>query len=526
MVRYSQPGRAEGCGLTSHLQTRGGLYAVFGIYTVLLSVMFNSPFQYLWTQWQLGDLSYGMLVPLVVLYLIWDQRDSLKNKPVSFDFRGILLVVAGIFLFWLGELGGEYTSLFLSFWCLCVGLLLLHLGWQQIKQMSFALLMLLAMFPLPSIIMGRLSLKLKLISSQVGVQLLHWYGMPAFRQGNVIDLGFTQLQVVDACSGLRYLFPIIITGLLLGYFFRLRYWKWALLVVLTVPVIILNNGLRIAATGVLFEIFGPVVAEGFFHDFAGWFTFMMAFFLLLPFVFLLRRGSKRRINLVSERDKASTAIKTPSLAAVALVVLLLGGSVAASQGIEFRERIPLKKSLNLFPSVVEQWQGQHQYLDSIFIDALDFSDYTMIDYRDNDKNLINFYVAYYESQRKGESIHSPSSCLPGGGWKLKDSRVLELDIPKRDNPVRLMRAEMQLGEQRQLTYYWFQQRGRYLTRAYELKLYGFWDALTKKRTDGALVRLIGNIRPGETVTEAEQRLQQFTRRVIPLLDEYIPGAEG
>ncbi len=90
------------------------------------------------------------------------------------------------------------------------------------------------------------------------------------------------------------------------------------------------------------------------------------------------------------------------------------------------------------------------------------------------QNLINLYVAYYESQRKGESIHSPSSCLPGGGWQFKGSRVLELDIPKRDYPVQLMRAEMRLGEQRQLTYYWFQQRGRYLTKAYELKLYGLW----------------------------------------------------
>ncbi len=112
---------------------------------------------------------------------------------------------------------------------------------------------------------------------------------------------------------------------------------------------------------------------------------MTAFVLLLPFVFLLRRGDKRPIDPVPERDKAFSAVKTPPLFAVAMIVLLLGGSLGAFQGIEFRERIPLKKSLSLFPSVVAQWQGQHQYLDSIFINELDFSDYTMIDYRDRTK---------------------------------------------------------------------------------------------------------------------------------------------
>lgn len=496
------------------------------IYFLLLVMLYRESAVRLWGQWQTEDLSYGMLVPLIVIYLIWEKREQLARLPYRFSWFGFIPLAVGIFFYWLGELGGEYYSLLLSSWLVLVGLCLIHLGWAKVREIAFALLILPVMFPFPAIVNNQITLKLKLISSQVGVQLLHWYDMPAFRQGNVIDLGFTQLQVVDACSGLRYLFPIIITGLLLGYFFRLRYWKWALLVMLTVPVIILNNGLRIAVTGVLFEIFGPVVAEGFFHDFAGWFTFMTAFVLLLPFVFLLRRGDKRPIDPVPERDKAFSAVKTPPLFAVAMIVLLLGGSLGAFQGIEFRERIPLKKSLSLFPSVVAQWQGQHQYLDSIFINELDFSDYTMIDYRDRDKNLINLYVAYYESQRKGESIHSPSSCLPGGGWQFKGSRVLELDIPKRDYPVQLMRAEMRLGEQRQLTYYWFQQRGRYLTKAYELKLYGLWDALTKKRTDGALVRLIGDIRPGETVADAEQRLQQFTRRIIPLLDDYIPGVEG
>ncbi len=230
------------------------------IYFLLLVMLYRESAVRLWGQWQTEDLSYGMLVPLIVIYLIWENVNNLRACPID-SAGSVSSAGSGNFFYWLGELGGEYYSLLLSSWLVLVGLCLIHLGWAKVREIAFALLILPVMFPFPAIVNNQITLKLKLISSQVGVQLLHWYDMPAFRQGNVIDLGFTQLQVVDACSGLRYLFPIIITGLLLGYFFRLRYWKWALLVMLTVPVIILNNGLRIAVTGVLFEIFGLLLPK-------------------------------------------------------------------------------------------------------------------------------------------------------------------------------------------------------------------------------------------------------------------------
>ena len=503
-----------------------GVGGIAVVYLSLLALLYRESYTRLWNQWQAADLSYGMLVPLVVAYLIWENREQLARVPYRFTWLGFIPLLLGILCYWLGELGGEYYSLLLSSWLVLVGLCLIHLGWAKVREIGFALLIIPVMFPFPAIINNQITLKLKLISSQVGVKLLHLYGMSAYREGNVIDLGFTQLQVVDACSGLRYLFPILIVGLLLGYFFRLTYWKWALLVVFTVPVIILNNGLRIAATGVLYEIFGPVVAEGFFHDFAGWFTFMTAFALLLPVVLLLRRGRRRKADSREELIDNGLIARSPSFVVVGLVVLLLAGSLAVAQGVEFREKIPLKKALSHFPLTLEKWHGQNQYLEQIYVNALDFSDYTIINYRDGDNNLINFYVAYYENQRKGESIHSPSSCLPGGGWELSNSRVVALKLQGRKRPVDIMRAEMRMGDRRQLVYYWFLQRGRYLTKAYELKLYGFWDALSKQRTDGALVRLIGDIRAGEAVAEAEERMQHFTIQLIPILDGFIPGEKG
>jgi EpsI family protein len=159
-----------------------------------------------------------------------------------------------------------------------------------------------------------------------------------------------------------------------------------------------------------------------------------------------------------------------------------------------------------------------------FIDALDLNDYVIIDYKDSKGGYVNFYVAYYESQRKGESIHSPATCLPGSGWIFKEAGDVTIPVQSgEDRSMRINRAFMQSSGYKQLVYYWFPQRGRVLTNAYQLKLYAFWDALTKQRTDGALVRLITPVYEFEEQEEAEARLQGFVREIVPVLSEFIPG---
>jgi EpsI family protein len=158
-----------------------------------------------------------------------------------------------------------------------------------------------------------------------------------------------------------------------------------------------------------------------------------------------------------------------------------------------------------------------------FITELDLSDYTIVDYRNGHGKGVNFYVAYYESQRKGESIHSPETCLPGSGWDFRQSGTTTIALAGH-NPtgITVNRAFMEKGGQRQLSYFWFPQRGRVLTNAYQLKLFTFWDALTRQRTDGALVRLITPIYDREEVADAEKRLQSFTRDIVPVLNEHLP----
>jgi len=154
------------------------------------------------------------------------------------------------------------------------------------------------------------------------------------------------------------------------------------------------------------------------------------------------------------------------------------------------------------------------------------SEYVIMNYQKTDEKKINFYVAYYESQRKGESIHSPATCLPGNGWSFNQSGTVKItDVPGDNGAMEVNRAVMQFGRNRQIAYYWFPVRGRILNNAYQLKIYNFWDALTQQRTDGALVRLITSVYEGESLENAEKRLQNFVRDVAPVLEEYLPGKE-
>jgi exosortase D (VPLPA-CTERM-specific) len=512
---------------------KGGIYviAIILVYYTALDVM-------VFHDWAIDDYSHCALVPLVVLYLLWEKRHEIDAAPSEPSWRGLAPFGIGMCLFWLGELGGEYFTLYMSFWFTVVGLVWLHLGWEKIKTMWFALIMMLAMFPFPNFINTRITFQLRLISSKLGVWMLHLYGMSAYREGNVIDLGFTQLQVVDACSGLRYVMPLMVLSLLLAYWFKAHWWKRIILFLSSIPLAIFVNSFRIAATGVLYSMFGAQVAEGFFHGFSGWLIFMFAIPFLLFEMWVLRRfppreeiakvesrNTKRKDDNSKAADSNSlnldsrSAFRDPRfIAALALLLLTFG----LSHGIEFRQKVPTAKPFSQFPMQIGEWKGAREEMEQQFLDVLKFSDYIMADYTDRTGKTVNFYVAYYQDQRKGESIHSPETCLPAGGWEFREAGTAMVPLAAGTSSMPVNRAFIEKSGERQLAYYWFPMRGRILTNLYQLKIYTFWDSLTKQRTDGALVRVITPVLEREKLDDAEARLQGFVQKIIPILDEYVP----
>ena len=515
----------------------------FILYSLLFLGIYYSAFTWLVTHdWVKEAYSYCWLIPPVVFFLIWLKRDELASLPSKPSWAGFLPIAFGIFTFWLGELGGEYFTMYVSSWLILVGLCQLHLGWQKLKIIGFPLFFILMMFPVPDFINTRIMLQLRMISSKLGAAMIQVYGLPVARQGNIIDLGFTKLQVVDACSGLHSLISLIVLCLLIVYFFKDHIWKRAVLLLSSIPLAIVTNSMRIAMTAILYKYFGGGVAEGFFHKFSGLLIFAICIPVLLiemkileklpPFQSKTTSGSKE-IDTTTSKNNPGGNNKKVSKHRLLLqpmfvtAVILLGATLAISHIVDFREKIPAKKSLEQFPLKVGEWNAdRHLSMAQYFIDVLDLSEYVFINYHNRNDKKVNFYVAYYESQRKGASIHSPATCLPGSGWSFDQSGTVKItNVPGNNSTMEVNRAVMQSGRSRQITYYWFPVRGRILKNAYQLKLYNFWDALTQQRTDGALVRLITSVYEGEKLEEAEKRLQNFVRDVTPVLEEYLPGKD-
>lgn len=501
----------------------------FGL--VILVTYYSALKRLILHDWAMEDYSHCYLIPFVFLYLLWEKRQELAITPSKASWMGFIPFILGIIMFWLGELSGELFSLYISMWLVVVSLLWMHLGWRKIKVLAFPLFMLLTMFPFPNFINNRILLNLKIISTQIGVALLQLYGMSAYREGNMIDLGFTQLQVVDACSGLRYVIPLLVLSLLLAYWFKAALWKRIFLVLSSIPLSVMVNSMRIAVTGILYSSWGAQVAEGFFHGFSGWLIFMLTIPVLLAEMWLLKKIGRSVYE--KAEDVASHAGSFPPeeklnnwksmLQPIYLTsIIIIAATFVASQTVEFREKIPANKSFSQFPVNIGEWQGTPQTMEQQFIDVLHFSDYVMINYRNQKGQDVEFYVAYYESQTKAKSTHSPETCLPGGGWTFEQSGMAVFTLND-GTMMRTNRAFIGKSGVKQLTYFWFPQRGRILTSLAQVKIYAFWDALTSQRTDGALVRIMTPVYPNEDMKEAESRLQGFTKQVVPILNQFLPG---
>ena len=499
---------------------------------VLLGFVYFQGLSYMVETWeQQEEYGYGFMIPFISLFFIWQKKNELSRIPFSGSWVGVFILLLGMGLFFLGELSALYIIVQYSFLVSLFGLLFAWLGWPGVKVIWVPFLFLIFMIPLPNFLYQGLSAQLQLISSEIGVWVIRLFGISVYLEGNVIDLGIFKLQVVEACSGLRYLFPLMTLGFMIAYIYKAAFWKRAIVFLSTIPITVLMNSFRIGVIGVLVEYWGQSMAEGFLHDFEGWVVFMACLgVLLLEMMLLSRIGSDRRplheafsIEFPEASPKGAKVQyrRLPGSLTVSLAIIAVTSLLALSLG--NREQLaPERKDFTDFPLKVGDWKGRPDKLEKIYLDILKLDDYVITDYVGPDGKSVNFYVAYYASQSKGESAHSPRSCLPGGGWQIASLEQKTLEATSAGRPIKVNRVVIKHGESKQLVYYWFQGRGRTITNEYMVKWYLFWDALTRNRTDGALVRLTTVVTPDEDMEDAERRLGDFARQMSGTLDEYVP----
>lgn len=188
------------------------------------------------------------------------------------------------------------------------------------------------------------------------------------------------------------------------------------------------------------------------------------------------------------------------------------------------EKIPLRQKFNSFPKKIGKWEAINDvpFGDEI-LDILRVTDYLHRDYIADEKQIINFYIGYFESQRQGQLIHSPKHCLPGSGWRGKRYRKQWVRVEGIDSGgISVNKYAVAKGGKKNLVLYWYQSRGRIITNEYIDRIYLIWDAITKHRTDGALVRLIISFDSSDE-GEVLRNGIDFIQSVMPILQYYLPS---
>jgi exosortase D (VPLPA-CTERM-specific) len=520
-------------------QTRLGspipAYFVLAVAVIAAIVPFARVLNDLYHIWNLQpEYSHGIIIPVISAFLIWRQRDELRGMPFTGSWSGVALIGAGLALRFIGGLTTMQTLEHYAFLLVVYGLVLALTGPAVFRRLWMPLLILLFAMPLPSIFGNPLSLQLQLISSTLGVWVIRAAGISVLLEGNIIDLGSYQLEVAEACNGLRYLFPLMTLAFIVAYLYRGPIWKRIVIFVSSIPIAVVMNSVRIGFIGVTVDHWGPKMAQGALHEFEGWLVFMLSTIALILTAFCLARVGRSRVkwseafNLYSASAgrEAAPRSATHSLqplprSFVAAAALVLVGAAAGVAAPHPHVTPPPRETFDAFPTRIGDWAGRREALDGIYLNALRLDDYVLADYHGPQASPVNFYAAYYQMQDETRAVHSPRDCIPGGGWEIQ--KLETRDLPTASGATfRVNRALVQLGADKEVVYYWFQERGRHMTQEYVVRWFLFWDGLTRGRTDGALVRYVAPISRGGNEADADASILKLAALIQPTLNRYVP----
>ena len=283
--------RREQAPQTPRLQA----FLTAGLLILLLALLYKSIAFKLVTDWyELPDFSHGFLIPFFVAYILWHKRSTLARTPLRPSWAGLPLVLLGLFLLMVGVFGADLFFSRISFVVLACGLVWSLAGLPMLREVRFSLFVLVLAIPLPTLIFNKITFPLQLFASNLASFFLPLAGVPVLRDGNVIQLPAMQLEVAEACSGIRSLLSLFTLAVIYGYLLEENPRRRLLLALSSIPIAVAANVARIVGTGLCVQYWNPDKAVGFFHEFSGWLMFLVSLTLLYLVHQLLQIGSKRQ----------------------------------------------------------------------------------------------------------------------------------------------------------------------------------------------------------------------------------------
>lgn len=496
------------------------------IFLIWLSVYYINSYPHLWNAWQTDEYSHGVILPFISVF--WSIY-LLQNKPVDFktSLWGVPVLIAGFLLNWGGELISNNWLSSISIIISFSGLIYIFLGSAAIKRIFPAIFLFFFSIPLPATIMPSLTADLQLISSDFGVRILQFLAISVYREGNIIDLGTHKLDIVTACSGLRYIFPLISLSYLLSFLSFKTWWKRLALILSAIAIAIGINSVRIALTGILFNTFGIESIEGKLHYVEGFIFFALSLVALIIFKIILdtfppkkKKGMNFDYSISFKKPLWNNAI--PPSKSICLIVITLFTFFSTMPHLlakrEGERPVLSRQDFSSFPLQIKNWTGKPDVLAINMLQSLKLSDYFMGHYvrEETSGGPITLYVAYYEEQSQENSIHSPKICLPGSGWITQYNEIRQVGDVKVNVDV------LQKDGQKIITYYWFREGGFDAATNLDVKKYLLLNALRYGRTDGSLIRLSAQVREGDDEKSVKASMDDFLSAVLPILPRYLP----
>ena len=477
-------------------------------------------------QWLKPDFGHGFFVPLFSAYVIWQERRRLSQIPLRPSWSGVPVLAFALCVLVVGQLGAELFSAPFSLLLVLAGLIILFLGWKFFRATLFPWAFLLLMIPIPTLLLSQITFPLQLLVSRISAETLRTIGIPVALQGNVLRLASMPLNVAEACSGIRSLTSLLTLAIIYGYLMEKRLWVRWLLALASLPIAVAANSVRIIGTGLLVQYWDPDMAEGTFHTGWGVLVFVMCLLMLYALHGLInliwpdQSSSDARASGVIEKESWTVPNSAPRFAlAVALIASTAVFLQAHAHGEVFPSRLPLQS----FPEQLGAWTGTDLVIPPDELPILGPGEFLLRDYQnpDSPEPGMNLFIAYFPSQRTNDTPHSPQHCLPGSGWTPIENRRVSLSMPGHA-PFPANRYLIAMGDSRQLVLYWFWAHDRGIASEYWFKYYLVKDSLKMHRSDGAMVRIMTPMFPGETADAAQQRILPFVDSILPVLNTYIP----
>lgn len=249
--------------------------------------------------WNMNDnYSHGYFIPWVSAFMVYTMRREIREVIISPSNIGLPLIILGLIQLTLANIGSEYFLQRTSMIPVLFGLSLFLVGKPFTKKVSIPVLYLIFMIPIPAIIWNQVAFPMKLFSSALSEKIIQTVGIPILREGNILHLANTTLEVIDACSGLRSLTSMLALSTAFAYLSRHSLARKWVLFLSAIPIAILVNVVRLTITAGLANRFGEEIALGFLHELSGWVTFALGLAMLIGVHFLLSRA--RRVNCVQD----------------------------------------------------------------------------------------------------------------------------------------------------------------------------------------------------------------------------------